>query len=168
MPTTFFPSLTYSIPPLENIFHRAFTLRNPEGPHGGCSAKECKTHSKSTDAEYWCVGQEIKQIFTICVVFLLGARNSVQPCIGKFDETGTVQKGSVHWERTVCRGRPTIGAPPGNWLPWGEERNKELPHFSLSLEACHFSDESFRLRGHGNFARQRSAGADVLTVQSDG
>lgn len=78
--------------------------------------------------------------------------------------TGSVQKGSAQWSKTVCRGRPSIEAPPGKWLPWGEERDAELSHFSLSLEACHFGDESSRRRGHGNFARQRSAGADVLIV----
>src|SRR5581483_7444050 len=113
MPTTFFPSLTYSIPPLENNFHRAFTLRNPEGPHGGCSAKECKTHSKSTDAEYWCGGQENKRNFRFRALFLLlaGGRIKLSPhqrICGR--ASGAVQQ--FRWlAKTVCWGRRSIGAP---------------------------------------------------------
>jgi hypothetical protein len=62
MPTTLIPSLAYSIPPLENIFHRAFTVWNPEARMADVPPRECKTHSNSSDAEYWSAGQEMSEI----------------------------------------------------------------------------------------------------------
>jgi hypothetical protein len=80
MPTTLSPSLVYSFPPLEKFFHTAFAVWNPEAPHDGNSAKECKTHSKSIDAKYWSLGQGNKRNLCSPPLFLLFSRGREVGC----------------------------------------------------------------------------------------